>query len=278
MISHKKLHVKPKCDLVCTIWLSELECTYKKINCEGDFVLSNESKIMIGKQLKKLLEDNGFNVAKDTLVEEFGFNRSTLQKYLNDIRRPTLEDIVKIANHFFTSVDYLVGNSKYALDIFDHKFLEEFFEYSSDKIEDHFEERYTIDISEETIHSKLLFGILEAIFQEEFNKSLEDLSINEREERRKIYELLITIFFSAISLAKNEENNNRDELQALSKRLTESVHGEYSFRDTITLEDLEEHGNKTRKEKIKLLKSYIGINVANGQKALRMLEELSEDD
>ncbi|TFB21441.1 XRE family transcriptional regulator [Filobacillus milosensis] len=231
---------------------------------------------MIGKRLKHLLKENGFDYERDKLVDELGLNRSTLQKYINDVRRPTLESIRDIAKHFNTSVDYLVGHSEYVLDTWDHKFLEEFFQYSSDKIKNHFEKRYTIDISDETIPSKLLFGILEAIFQDEFDKSLEDLSIKEREDRKKIYEVIITIFHRVVTLAKSEEK--KDELEALLKRLTESTNGEYSFRNTITLEEIEGKTHKTRKEKIKLLKSYIGINVANGQKALRMLEELSEDD
>lgn len=238
--------------------------------------MSDDSKIMIGMRLKHLLKENGFDYERDKLVKELGLNRSTLQKYINDVRRPTLESIRDIAKYFNTSVDYLVGHSDYVLDTWDHQFLEEFFKYSSDKIKDHFEQRYTIDISDETIPSKLLFGILEAIFQDEFDKSLEDLSIKEREERKKVYKMVIIIFFRVVTLAKNEEK--KDELEALLKRLTESINGEYSFRNTITLEEIEGKTNKTRKEKIKLLKSYIGINVANGQKALRMLEELTEDD
>lgn len=239
---------------------------------------NDDTKIMIGQQLKKLLEDNGYNVTKDSLVDELGFNRSTLQKYLNDIRRPTLEDIVRIAERFNTSVDFLVGNSKYVLDTWDHEFLKEFFQFTSEKIEDHFENRYRLNISEKTIHSKLLYGILETIFYEEFHKTFEDLSIEEKEQRKDTYESIITLFFKVVSLAISEQNKNMQELQALSKKLSESISGQYSFQDSITLAELEAQHQKSREEKIKLLRSYIGVNVANGQKALRMLEELYDND
>lgn len=233
---------------------------------------------MIGQRLKKLLEDNGVNVTKDSLVDELGFNRSTLQKYLNDVRRPTLEDIVKIVNELNTSVDYLVGNSNYVLDTWDHKFLEEFFQYASETIEDHFEKRYRLNISDKTKFTKIFYGILETIFYEKFEKTFEDLSTEELKDRNQVYEILISIFFKVVTIAQSEEHKNKQELQALLTKLTEAIGGEYSFKDAITLEALETQSQKTREEKIQLLKSYIGINVANGQKALRMLEELTEND
>jgi transcriptional regulator with XRE-family HTH domain len=250
----------------------------KKTNTKGDFYLSNESKIMIGQRLKKLLEDNGFKVTKDSLVEELGFNPSTLQKYLNDIRRPTLEDIVKIVNELNTSVDYLVGNSDYVLDTWDHKFLDEFFKFASEKIEDHFEMRYRLNISEKAQHDKVLYGILETMFNEEFNKTFEDLTTEEKASRADIYDSIIAIFLSVVTLAKSQVSRNKGELQALLLKLTEAIDGEYSFNDAVTLDELESQDHKTNEEKIRLLKSYIGINVANGQKALRMLEELYEND
>lgn len=236
--------------------------------------MGNDSKVMIGNRLRQLLKDNGFDTSRDSLVEDLGFNRSTLQKYLNDVRRPTLEDIVRIANYFNTSVDYLIGNSKYPLDTWDHKFLEEFFQYTSGEMIDHFKNRYDMDLSNEDIFSNLLFGFIELRFQQVLHNTLEDLSTKEKEERRKTYDLISSNLLSIVQLAM-VTNDGKQELEALQNKITESINGEYSFADALNLEKLEGENN-TRIEKINLLKSYIKVNIANGQKAIKMLEELSD--
>ena len=53
--------------------------------------------------------------------------------------------------------------------------------------------------------------------------------------------------------------------------------GVYSFRDDMTLENLENDVDITREDKIKLLKSYINTSIINGQKAMKMLEEVLEE-
>lgn len=235
--------------------------------------MAEDSKIMIGKRLKKLLEDNGFDTARDSLIEEFGFNRSTLQKYLNDVRRPTLEDIVRIANYFNVSVDYLVSNSMFALDTWDHEYLEEFFQYTSHEIEDHFRNRYNVNLPNGKRYSNLLFGLIESKYQKEFQSSLEDLSEKEKEERIEHFQLISSIVLSTIEIAM-KSNNSKEELEVIQRKVSESVRGEYSFADESNLKQLEE-STKSNEEKIKLLKTYIGINMTNGQKALKLLEDLT---
>lgn len=114
---------------------------------------------MIGNQLQHLLEINGFNTSGDTLLEDLGFNRLTLQKYLSNAERPTLEEIAQHANFFNTSVDYIVGISEYVLDTWDFNFLEEFFQYSSKKVKDHFENRHNTQIPNKDNLEPILFGL-----------------------------------------------------------------------------------------------------------------------
>lgn len=233
-----------------------------------------DSKIMIGERLKKVLYDNGFDSTKETLVYELDFNPSTLQKYLNNSRRPILEDIVKIARYFNVSVDYLISNTEFALDTWDHDYLKEFTHYASQEIQDHFTNRYNVNLPNNEYLSNMLFGLIELRFQDEFQRSLEELTDQDKKERLKKYQLISSIILNTIELAIKTIDNN-EELDALNTKIYEALNEKYSFSNDLNLDELEGKA-KTKEEKIKLLKTYIGLNMSNNQKALNLLEELSD--
>jgi hypothetical protein len=66
-----------------------------------------------------------------------------------------------------------------------------------------------------------------------------------------------------------------DELRGLLGGISDYLDGEYSFKDAAIINSLEKREDKTDEENIEILKSYINVNVTNGQKALKLLQELS---
>lgn len=61
----------------------------------------------IGNKLKLLRRNNG--VSRKELAKNINMNYWTLSKYENDERTPDVKSLVKIADEFNTSVDYLIG-------------------------------------------------------------------------------------------------------------------------------------------------------------------------
>lgn len=76
---------------------------------------------MFGERLKELRED--FNLTQDQLAEKIGINRSTISAYENNAISPTLEILVKLADTFNVSIDYLACRTKeiYNLNTFNNK-------------------------------------------------------------------------------------------------------------------------------------------------------------
>ena len=66
------------------------------------------------KNLKKLREKTGASQA--LLAEAVGVSQQAINKYENTNTEPDITALIKIANFFNTSVDYLIGNSE-----IDHK-------------------------------------------------------------------------------------------------------------------------------------------------------------
>lgn len=61
------------------------------------------------KNLKKLREKAGISQA--TLAEAIEVSQQAINKYENTNTEPDITALIKIANYFNTSVDYLIGNS-----------------------------------------------------------------------------------------------------------------------------------------------------------------------
>ncbi|KAB8139163.1 hypothetical protein F9U64_01880 [Gracilibacillus oryzae] len=189
---------------------------------------SEVSKVMIGNQLQHLLEINGFNISGDILLEDLGFNRLTLQKYLSNAERPTLEEIVQHAKFFNTSVDYIVGNSGYVLDTWDFNFLEEFFQYSSKKIKDHFEDRHNTQIPNEDNLEPILFGLLTYMTLSRTGRSFEDLTEEEIANKKDTFAEIISLFHSCITMS-NQDCFDIKELRDLNKNIVDYLFGDFSF-------------------------------------------------
>ena len=59
--------------------------------------------------LKKLREDAG--ISQKQLAEAIGVSQQSINKYENHNIEPDIETMIRIADHFDTSVDYLIGHS-----------------------------------------------------------------------------------------------------------------------------------------------------------------------
>ena len=59
------------------------------------------------KNLKVLINNRGMNQAD--MAAELGMSTAALSRYLNGVRSPDLEYVIKIANYFGISVDWLLG-------------------------------------------------------------------------------------------------------------------------------------------------------------------------
>ena len=63
-----------------------------------------------GKKLKKLRMDN--NVSAYKLCEDLHIHRGTLSNWETGKRTPDSDTLLKIANYFNVTLDYLLGNEK----------------------------------------------------------------------------------------------------------------------------------------------------------------------
>ena len=59
------------------------------------------------RNLKVLINNRGMNQAD--IASELGMSTAALSRYLNGVRSPDLEYVIKIANYFNISVDWLLG-------------------------------------------------------------------------------------------------------------------------------------------------------------------------
>ncbi|AMX00353.1 helix-turn-helix domain-containing protein [Rummeliibacillus stabekisii] len=238
----------------------------------------SSDRIMIGDRLNHLLEINGMDpkrldISKEDLLSEHGFNKSSLQKYLTNVRRPNLEDIVALSNLFNTNVDYLVGNKEYILDTFDPEYLKEFFTFASEEMTIHFRDRHNVELSNNDSTYPMLFALIHYLVSPD--KTLEDYSTEEAQFHKDIIEHIIAIFYGTLRMAKFP-NFHIDELKGILSGISDYLDEEYSFKDAAIINSLEKREDKTAEEKIEILKSYIHVNMTNGRKALELLQELSE--
>ena len=61
------------------------------------------------KNLKELREDR--SVSQKQLAEAIGVSQQSINKYENHNIEPDIETLIRIADYFETSVDYLIGHS-----------------------------------------------------------------------------------------------------------------------------------------------------------------------
>lgn len=233
-----------------------------------------ESRIMIGDRLKHLLDINGMSIDKDILLDDFGFAKSSMQKYLTNVRRPSLEDIIKLANIFNTSVDYLTQNTDYVLDTWDHDFLDEFGKYSQEKINDYFINRGNFTLPSSDTRYSLLFSIIFNSLRND--RIMEDFKEGEKEQFVATLDTLVKICINVIDMPSSP-NFNLTEVQLLNENIQLYNAGDYRFVDDQIINNLAENTELQQPEKIALLKSYLQQNIATTQKALNLLNELENE-
>jgi transcriptional regulator with XRE-family HTH domain len=66
-----------------------------------------QAKTKFGSRLKELREEA--NLSLEQLAEKFGTSRQVFWRYENSQREPEYETLVKIADYFGVSLDYLLG-------------------------------------------------------------------------------------------------------------------------------------------------------------------------
>jgi len=67
------------------------------------------SLIIFGERIKDLIFDNKISV--ETLANELSTDKSSVYKWLRNEEIPTLENLIKIADYFNSSIDFLLGRS-----------------------------------------------------------------------------------------------------------------------------------------------------------------------
>ncbi len=231
-------------------------------------------KKMLSDQLQRLIEINGFDVFRNSLMECLEFDHTTLQKYLNNEREASLEEIVQLAYLFNTSVDYLVGNSDYILDTWEFDFLEEFFQYSSKKIKEHFKDRHNTQISSKNNIDAIIFGLITYMTFSRTGKSFEDLDKDEIANKSEAFDEIISIFHNCITMS-NQDCFDITELRALNRNIVDYLFGDFSFVNERILNGLEDNVGKADIDKVLLLKDSINQNIRRSQRALKVLNKLS---
>lgn len=63
---------------------------------------------MIGTQIKNLLIKKG--ITAKALSKELGFSENVITNYINGHSTPNIDTVLKLANYFNVSTDYLIGN------------------------------------------------------------------------------------------------------------------------------------------------------------------------
>lgn len=87
-------------------------------------------------RLARLMESRGYCIR--TLAEAINITPATVSRYLSGARKPDIEYLVKIANHFNVSLDWLMGLSGNRFDVLPQEVQDIAYWYSiatdSDKI------------------------------------------------------------------------------------------------------------------------------------------------
>ena len=169
-----------------------------------------------------------------------------MQKYLTNVRRPQLEELRKLANIFNTSVDYIIQRTDYVLDTWDYDFLNEFGEYSKEKINDYFMNRGDFTLPSPDTRYAILFSL---IFNSLRNDQImEDFVGEEREKFVATIDTLTKICMNVIDMP-NSPNFNLTEAQLLNQNIQLHNAGDYRFVDDQIISNLEENTELQQSEK-----------------------------
>lgn len=64
---------------------------------------------LFSNRLNKLRTEH--NITMEQLAKEIGTTKATISNFENEQRKPSLDMVIKIADYFQVSIDYLVGRS-----------------------------------------------------------------------------------------------------------------------------------------------------------------------
>lgn len=65
----------------------------------------------LGSRLQLLIKESGLD--QQEISEKINIKRSTLSGYIHDKREPSLEGLMKLADFFHVTVEYLIGHSQH---------------------------------------------------------------------------------------------------------------------------------------------------------------------
>lgn len=237
-----------------------------------------KKNVVIGARLKHLLEINSLStedvrqiISKNDVINKAELKESTFKKYLHDIRRPTLETLVIFSRLFNTSVDYIIEENPYLLDTWGFEFLDELVDYSSEKIEDHFEKKYDKSLKGLSKFDLVLYGMLMSS-KSGFGESLANTPSEEEKIRLEYVQKIIKAVNLMISL------NNLDEVSNIVDKLDAVNSGTFSFTTDDKLEQIEKSENLSKEEKVDLLETMLLKNNEHTNKMLEIIKEMRESD
>lgn len=84
----------------------------KHLDCSIDYLLKGDGSnpiVTFGKKISNLRKE--MNLSQGDLSERMGMNKSSLAMYEIDQREPNFETLVKFANFFDVTTDYLLGRT-----------------------------------------------------------------------------------------------------------------------------------------------------------------------
>lgn len=102
----------------------------------------NSTLNKLGERLTELMFEN--SVSNKKLAEDMGVHVTTIQRWKRDATSLFLSDLLKLANYFHCSLDFLVGKSEKFLDYTPNE-CPPFYEQFRKIIEEHGTSRYRMD-------------------------------------------------------------------------------------------------------------------------------------
>src|SRR5699024_7768360 len=127
-------------------------------------------------------------------------------------------------------------------------FIDEFIDYSAEKMKDHFTDRQRITLPNNDDIYAVLFGLTHFLISGE--KTFEDFSEQEKEDEKNIIDYIINIYYGIIRMRKHD-NFHIDEFKSILGGIAGFIDEEYSFRHTSIVDILEEAQDKTDAAEIK---------------------------
>lgn len=129
--------------------------------------VNRNEKIWFGDKIKHLMELNNLDyddvregLTEKKVKEKANINNVNWNKYLNDVRRPTIETLVDLVRIFNTNLDYMCGISDFRLSSLEYDYPIDLMHFIAKNIRDHLECRYQINVSQIDEYDCALIAVL----------------------------------------------------------------------------------------------------------------------